>query len=120
MNKFVKVSLGVLVLLSVMLCLFYVINFRVGSSSYKNININKVVISSDSIVINGEFSKDNLAFKDYSYSVKGDKLYLIINSVLVSNKYSDRDFSIKLKEDGLGIKYIYLSDGKDYEVIYKN
>ena len=120
MNKFVKLSMIFLVVLVILFTIFNFIYFRRGTTSFENISDIKVVISESDVIIKGKFTKDNLAFKDYTYKLDGNKLYLTISSVFVSNKYKDKEFSIDIKENGVKLEYIYLTDNDKEKVIYKN
>lgn len=116
MNKFVKVSVTIFVVLIVVSVFLFIKLFYIGNSNYNNIVVDKV--SKGNIVeVNGHIIDSRRAFKDFSYYLENNLLYIKINSVLVSNKYKEGSFNIKIKEDGFNIDDIYLTDGKNVVLI---
>lgn len=118
MNKFFKISLVVFVVLLIILGFVYVKSFVIGSSNYENIVIDKVTVSSKSVIINGNYTDSIYAYKKHSYTQVGDELYVTITGVKVSNKYKEGFFSINIPVNGNEISDIHLTDGNSTKVIY--
>lgn len=119
MNKFVKISLIVLGIIVLVGGFVYYKMFYMGSSDYSNIVIEKTTLSNNEIIISGDFSDSNRAYKDYSYTLVGKELYVTINSVLVSSKYKSGNFKISISLGSNSVDNIHLTDNKSTKVIYQ-
>lgn len=117
MNKVIKYSIISVVFLVIVFVVVYVCKFRVGSSNYEDIAINKVSVGS-SINIDGYFRDSKLAYKEYKYTLVGRELYVEVKNVLVSSKYSSGTFSISIPLNESEVDNIHLTDGKTTKVIY--
>lgn len=120
MNKFVKVSIIVVVCILALGIGIYVKLFRIGNKNFDSIVIDKVTVSSKEAIIFGKFSDSARGYKDFSYTQVGNELYVTIESVLVSKKYDKGTFSVKIPVNGMEVKYIHLTDDKNTKVIYSN
>ncbi len=118
MNKFFKVAIIVFAIVILVLGVFYVKSFVIGSDSYEGVNIDKVTLSNNSIEINGNFTDSGRAYKSYSYTQVSTELYVTITSVSVSNKYNNGQFQISIPVSGNMINNIHLTDGSKTKVIY--
>lgn len=118
MNKFLKFSLLVFLVLIIIGGFIYAKMFLIGSKSYENVIIDKVTVSNNQVIIKGKMSDSSKAFKDFSYTLVGDELYVTIQNVLVSNKYKNGEFDMKIPVNAMGVKNIHLTDGKTTKVIY--
>lgn len=118
MKKIIKISLIVVSVLLLIGIGIYVKLFYIGNKDYSNIVINQVVTGTDKIIIKGEITDSSRAFKDSSYTLVGTELYISVNSVLVSGKYSSGTFEIEIPVNGLDVNNIHLTDEKTTKVIY--
>lgn len=118
MNKFAKISIIIIGIALLLGAGVYVKLFYIGSKDYSNVEIEKVVVSSDNLTIYGEFVDSSRAYKDYSYRLVGTELYVSLNSVLVSKKYSSGSFEINLPINGIDVENVHLTDDKSTKVIY--
>lgn len=118
-RKVVLVLLGTLLVVVLIGVFIYLKMFVFGNSDYSNIKIESIVYSEKDVVIKGDFLDSDSAYKDYSYTLVGNELYLTINHVKVSNKYSSSNFEISLPVNGM-ITNIHLTDNKSTKVIFKS
>ncbi len=118
MKKIIKIALIVVSVLLLIGIGIYVKLFYIGNKDYSSIVINQVVTGTDKIIIKGEITDSSRAFKDSSYTLVGAELYLSINSVLVSGKYSSGTFEMAIPVNGLDVNNIHLTDDKTTKVIY--
>jgi len=118
MNKIVKLLLivfGVIVLIGVGI---YLKLFVIGNYNYENIVINKVAISTENIIIEGEYTDSSSAYKSSSYTLVGSELYIKVKNTLVTKKNNSGKFDINIPIDGTNIDNIHLTDDKTTKVIY--
>lgn len=120
MNKFVKISVVMIICVLIIGIGIYYKLFRIGNKNFESIVIDKVTVSSKEAVILGKFSDSSRAYKDFSYTQVGNELYVVVKSVLVSKKYDKGSFSLNIPVNGMDVKYIHLSDDKNTKVIYSN
>ena len=118
MNKLVKIIFLVIGVLLIIGGLIYAKLFVIGNKSYENIVINQVVMSGENVSISGEITDSSRAYKTANFTQVGPDLYVTINSVLVSKKYSTGSFQINIPINWTDINVIHLSDGKTDKVIY--
>lgn len=118
MNKVLKISLIIIGLIIIAGIGIYTKLFIIGSKSYENIVIDKVTTGTDKVVIIGEITDSSRAYKNASYTLVGTELYVTVQSVLVSKKYSTGNFEITIPVNGIEINNIHLSDNKTTKVIY--
>lgn len=118
MNKIVKYSiLGIACVLLVFIFI-YVKKFIIGNSSYEDIDVNKVTVGNNIIIV-GRYTNSSLAYKDYEYTLVGKELYVEIKNVLVSSKYNKGEFTIVIPLNSDEVDNIHLTDSKSTKVIYE-
>jgi len=118
MNKFLKISLGVLALVLIIGVIYYVKGFVIGSKSYENIVIDKVTLKGSSIEIKGNITDSGRAYKDFSYTLVDTELYITVKSVMVSNKNKTGSFVIEVPVSSNNVNNIHITDDKNTKVIY--
>lgn len=112
------IALAVLVIIAIIGVIVYLNFFKIGSSDYSNIQINKVTLSEDDLTIYGEFIDKDSSYKDFSYTLVGTELYVTINHVKISEDNNQRTFEINLPISGTLVSHIHLTDGKSTKVVY--
>lgn len=118
MNKFLKVSLIVVLFLVVISIIVYLKLFVIGSKNYESILVNKVTISDKNVIIDMIYTDSSTSYKDYSYVLVGSELYVTVTGVLSNSKNNIGEFKVDIPVNGLNVNNIYLSDNKSTKVIY--
>lgn len=118
MNKFVKISIILLLVCVILGGGIYFKNTRIGNYVIEDVSINKVTVGNDKIVVDGLLTSSGKAYKDFDYQLVGSELYINIKEVLVSSKYETGKFTINVPVSGTNIQNVYLSDGSKTKVIY--
>lgn len=118
MNKFVRFSIILLLVILIVGGGIYFKMFSIGSYVVSDVTINKVTVGNNDVTVDGILTSSGSAYKDYDYQLVGSELYINVRKVLVSNKYDSGKFKISIPVNGSSIQDIYLSDGKNTKVIY--
>lgn len=118
MNKFVKISIGIFLVVIIISIILYIKLFVVGSISYEDVVINKVTEKNNEIVLDGTITNSSRAFNSFEYTLVDTELYIVIKSTVVSNKHKSGSFNISIPISIKKVNNIHLSNNKETKVIY--
>lgn len=114
----------------ILIGILFVILITIGGFGMKSFFIGEVIrpgaiglintsVRNDSVQVSGTFVlESSKAYKDYSYRIDGNNLYIKIYGVLVSPFHRYGSFNINIKGDFSIIKHIYLENDKEQNCIW--
>lgn len=88
-------------------------NRQMQGVSISEIIIRDVSLSEQKFTLSGSFVSSGKSFRNYTYTIDGDSLYIVINGGLVIKKYPLGDFSINIEDENLkNVSKVFLKHGK--------
>lgn len=88
-------------------------NKQMQGVSLSEIIIRDVSLSEQKFTLSGSFVSSGKSFRNYTYTIDGDSLYIVINGGLVTKEYPSGDFSIKIEDEKLkNVSKVFLKHGK--------
>lgn len=113
MNRKIIVT-GILIAAMLLVFVFLLKNtMQMQGISISEIIIRDVSLSEQKFTLSGSFVSSGKSFRNYTYTIDGDSLYIVINGGLVTKKYSSGDFSIKIDDVNLkNVSKVFLKHGK--------
>jgi len=88
----------------------------IGEVAFSEISM---IHSENTLILNGMLVSSAKSYRDSTYNIQGDALNIVINSGIVSKKYPDGSFEIKIEDERISnINVVYLQDGKTFTLIY--
>lgn len=112
MKKIIPLVIGILVVIILVAGGFLIRSYRIGEIVSDELMIHCIELSKDNIKITGTTTDSAKCYKDFTYTIKDNNLYLNIRYVLPSSKYKSGDFTIVIPENHESIKNIYLKEDK--------
>ncbi|HEY8889796.1 MAG TPA: immunoglobulin-like domain-containing protein [Clostridium sp.] len=112
MSKFKKISLVIIILISVILISSTMyLAIGTGIDTY-GIFVDNITKDNKTLQITGSTSNSALSYAGYSYKIKGDSLYLKLRYSLGSSFHQGGKFNITLNNDLSNINNMYLQGNK--------
>lgn len=113
MNRKIIVT-GILIAAMLLLFVFTLKNNRqMQAVPLSEIIIREVSLSEQKFTLSGSFVSSGKSFRNYTYTIDGDSLYIVINGGLVTKKYPFGDFSIKIEDENLkNVSKVFLKHGE--------
>lgn len=118
MNKKI-IAAGIMIVVVLVVFVFSLKNnSQMLGVSMSEIIIHDVSLSKKSFTLTGAFASSGKSFRNYTYTIDGNSLYIVINGGLVTKKYPIGDFSVKIEDVNLrNVTKVFLTHGKDNEQI---
>lgn len=110
-----KIIIISIMILLVLLHLFFLLknNKQMQGVSISEIIIREVSLSEQKFTLSGSFVSSGKSFRNYTYTIDGDSLYIVISGSFVTKKYPQGDFSIKIEDVNLkNVSKVFLKHGK--------
>lgn len=108
------IIISIMIVLALLTFVFTLKNNRqMQAVPLSEIIIRDVSLSEQKFTLSGSFVSSGKSFRNYTYTIDGDSLYIVINGGLVTKEYSSGDFSIKIEDVNLkNVSKVFLKHGK--------
>lgn len=105
---------GMLILAMLLVFVFLLKNnMQMQGVSISEIIIRDVSLSEQKFTLSGSFVSSGKSLRNYTYTIDGDSLYIVISGSFVTKKYPQGDFSIKIEDVNLkNVSKVFLKHGK--------
>ncbi|GGH71634.1 hypothetical protein [Saccharibacillus endophyticus] len=112
-------SLVIVLALGGLLIAYFQLKNSTSVLSTEEVAVMQVSLNDDSLSIQGSISASAISYRDYSYALKEDKVYIDIKGGLVTKKNPSGDFNITIKnKDFKNAKMVYIKDDNNEKLIY--
>lgn len=103
------------ILIAAILLVFFLLknNKQMQGVSISEIIIRDVSLSEQKFTLSGSFVSSGKSFQNYTYTIDGDSLYIVISGSFVTKKYPQGDFCIKIEDVNFkNVSKVFLKHGK--------
>ncbi len=88
-----------------------------NTASIHETYIHKVLLDDNILHVSGDFSSSASVYKNYSYWIQDDCLYLCIKKGFPTSGYRSGAFSIQIQDDLTNIKSVFLVDDQNNKIL---
>lgn len=88
-----------------------------NTASIHETYIHKVLLDDNTLHVSGDFSSSASVYKNYSYWIQDDYLYLSIKKGFPTSGYKSGAFSIQIQDDLTNIKSVFLVDDQNNKTL---
>lgn len=108
------IIISIMIVLALLTFVFTLKNNRqMQAVPLSEIIIRDVSLSEQKFTLSGSFVSSGKSFRNYTYTIDGDSLYIVINGGLVTKEYPSGDFSIKIEDENLkNVSKVFLKHGE--------
>lgn len=108
------IIISIMIVLALLTFVFTLKNNRqMQAVPLSEIIIRDASLSEQKFTLSGSFVSSGKSFRNYTYTIDGDSLYIVINGGLVTKEYPSGDFSIKIEDENLkNVSKVFLKHGE--------
>jgi len=115
------VAIALIAIVFVSLFLFARGNDDMTSVSSSEVAFTNILLADNTLTISGSLLNSAKSYREYTYTIESDTLYLTVSAGMINRKYPYGDFTIEIQDVALqNVSAIHLKSDSETKQIYPN